>query len=283
MFWKPEPQESADNLDNIQAACAQAKTTLAELNNEIKLALEQKAALLSENDILTKQRKAELDELQSEAEKKNSDANALYQAAVKRSQDAYEESGETQRAKISHQNKVDADLKNIEQLEASLAIRQQEAADLLTKLANDRKEFEIDIKLHGENVEGLNKAKDQFQIQIKDMFDAQAKIEEQANLAEQIQESTKAMAEAANADKAKAQKILDDAIIIQAAAQTQNSQAEETLSSILKEKENNTNIIIENKRAKLDADKSIEQSQKLIVEANQKIAELSELKAALAK
>lgn len=282
-MWKSAEGHQVENLDNHLAAVVRAKEDLARINEDIQIALQQKDALISDNAALLKEKLAALmakEDLIDKAQKILNEEKADHYEAInhfheehkkfdKSMEDlavqktAYLDLASNMAKEMDAREKACAERENtIALAEIALAQKQSAHAEYADQILNEKRKSEDNLR---DAILSDQLAKD-----------ATAEANAKLSQAEKLNEETAAMKQDINAQTIIIKQATDVAI-----AARQKSQ--EDLDSVLKEKEDLKDLIIESKKVKSESLKSIETAQRLTIEANQKIAELNELKTAMAQ
>ncbi len=282
-MWKQGESQNIENLDNYLSAIEQAKKDLFNLNEEIKLALSSRDEIVSTNNALLKDKLEEIEKEKKSIESLKAMTNDIHANNSNISDDLnnqikkfMDEQEEFDKEKVEF-------LGLVQQKEKSIDAREQDLSKLSMDIDIKKKELDLKIK---DNESILNKildeTKDSREIMSllaarrKDhedmMADSNVKLEE----SKKLNAHTQSLKEDVENKLSVAQQALEESRI-------NKINVENDLVRIIKEKEILNNILIENKKSKLEAIKSIETSQRLIAESNLKIAELKDLKEAMAK
>jgi chromosome segregation ATPase len=283
MTWHSNSNSpTPDNQDNYLDAINRAKEELNLINNDIKIALEQKSELLAGNASILKEK---LDEIEHAKEGILSARTIVDDLRAKNEQLA----------------------KELEEEKGKLCQEQEEFAKQQSQYDEFIDSKSKDFEFHDSRIVQLLNDMNSKEISIDAQMCANSKLLESIEIKSKEAQETLNRAIEEN-DKAKAYK--DDAntkldackaiqIQIEAAQEKANQQFietksnleqcekikqenEEVLKVIAQKEANIKDLIIENKKKSLEANNTIEASKKNIAELNQKIADLENLKQALA-
>lgn len=272
-----------ENIDNYLAAIEMAKEELRILNAQIKLATDKKNDLISGNDILLKEKTAEIESKKEEAELLHATAN---QTHAKNDMLANELANKEAKFNVDReiltlsQNEHSTIVSNKEQ---EFEVREQAIKDMLLEIEKTKKCLEMQKNDNDANIQCvLNEKKEAQDLLDKVKSEKQAIEEEKLLIAQDIESYKSIKREVENV------KISTDARLIEiqkALDETRKNriESESNLAATLKEKQTLNDLIIESKKTKLEAIKAVEAAQRNIVEANLKIADLKDLKEAMAK
>lgn len=282
MTWATEKQEQG-NLGNYESALADLKEQIAVANKEIARLIEQKDSLLSGNQAFLKDKATEADKkieeahkLFDEARKTLDDANQKNETARIYLADVDKHHNNLNDRKIDFINEVKKITQEIDDREAqikhekgALALRETTQKDL-------EESFARDVAAH-------NAVVDEHQNAIKDLEDRRSELDKTTESL--LEKSKKVVAEKDEAIRIRDEH-LDNYEKFKAERDEVRSKHEEISNNLLKivqEQARINEMIIESKRVALEARKQVQAAQKAQVEAQQKIAELNDLKTELAK
>lgn len=282
-MWKQSDHSTVENPDNYLAAIERAKEGLNKINSDIKTLTEQRAILTEGNNLLLKEKLEELDNKREQLEAlliehrenkaKNLEESKLLEDGNKKlsndieyfrlQKESYFQSVQNKEKDIqAREQYVNDTLVTLDNIKIEIDARENEIQENLNKILNEKKNIQnaLDETLN------TNKQSQEY------LIDVSAKLENVKRLKKDID-----MANLEAKDSlVKSQSALEESIHNKAIS-------EENLTSTLKERDSIKDLIIENKKSKLEAINVLEIAQKNIVDANQKIAELKELKEAMAQ
>lgn len=272
-----------ENLDNHLSAINKAKDDLFKINEEIKSAIKQREEISAFNHSLLKEKleeisrqRKELDGLLSEAKELKS--NNLITA--KCLEEANEKLRLNEKEVLDFKN---SNFKKLKDKESEILNREQEISKLSVELDTKKAILQSETLKNADILEKIQKEnKELKEFLNKILAEKQSNQEFLLEISKKLEEEKEVIFHLESLKQESDKKLLDAQNFLEESRRNKR-QSEENLSSVLKEKQYMSDLIIENKRVKMESIKSIEAAQRNIVEANLKIAELKELKEAMAK
>lgn len=282
-MWKSNERMEVENVDNYLASIERAKEELNRLNADIKLVSERRDMILSENEVLLKEKLELIDQKRIEVEgilqkgreshadnvakaeelKKQSEKLFKDQEILTTAQDSHAQLVKTKENNLSsRESEIQKASEHINTVASELSLKIKENNDLLVMIMKEQK---VNEDLYAKVC--IEKGEAQTFL-----YDAKKEKEEDLLIKSQNEQ----LKEDAHVKLEEAQKAFEDSRI-------NKSNADRALASVASEKASLNDLIIESKRASFEAVKSTQAAQRNIAEANQKIAELKELKDAMAK
>lgn len=281
-WGSPSPVEPIENIDNYLAAVEKAKSELADLNLLIEAGRKQFKDIKSGSMELLRSKQETLDNALKKAEAFHSEANQLHaknsiisEQLDKELQKHSDTVSKFNDDKVAHLKEVQSKIKLIEEQWNSIKAAAHDIQDT-KKFAEDKNK---------ENLELLNQIIAENEQQKANAYELDKKIQDHQAL---VAEANSKLEEAASLKKqaeerhAEASSKLEQCEKVLVEANYAKDKSMHNLNEVKAHKESIKDLIIESKKVAMEAQNTNEIAQRNISEANQKIAELSKLKDALA-
>lgn len=282
-MWKIGSDQEIGNLDNHLAAIDRAKEELSNINADINRAKEVKKDIEDSNHDLLIEKISELEHHRKNIISSQNMINDIGSQHI-----AHSEALDIEFKKlIDSQAKLDSDkisfLNDIQNKNNEISSREDSIVKSLEEIklrkesldsqySDNEKLLNKIIQEKSFNQTVLNEIIEEKIATSKKVDEANIKVEEWRLLKKECEETN----DKANAKFIEASKALEESRI-------NKKEAEDKLAAVIKENESIRDSIIENKKTTIEATKSQESLQHIIATANQKLAELNELKEAMAK
>lgn len=271
------------NLDNYLASIERAKLDLVKINSDIKDANEIKAMLLIGNTEILKEKYEDIEKLKREAIALRQEANLLHSNNSILAEELEKQKAELIKDQQEQANNYDEFMKMVNQNSDSLKIKQGELEQSISEHNKNKADLENKIGEHNNNLKHIEEIRAEINISLEN--ESNIKEENKALLSEVANElkNLKDTKDLLTSIKKEAHEKLSAAQLKLEESRINKSQSEELLNKAKELTSSHNDLILEGRKAKLEAQSSIEISHRKIIEANLKIAELNDLKEAMAK
>lgn len=283
MTWKQGEPMDVPNLENYESQKTLLISQISDLQAQVTQLTEKREQILSGNNELLKADRENIEALHKEADKYKADHIYLLDENKARSEALDQECQLLANDRSAYEAEKAQNLKEVENRHSAITDREFEAerklleASAILDAANDKLEFNSNlVKEHLAKVSVFQEQKDAHQIDKEQVEAKHAKALELNKASEQ-------MIALANEAKAEAEKKEAEAKASLEEANKKSIEASQMLEQVKSEQEKLQNMIIESKKANLDACLAVENARITIANANQKLAELNDLKKALAE
>ncbi len=287
--WKSDNNTNKDvpltpqAISNYRSAINMAKNELAKINSDLAQAKGIQAQLNANNHEVLLTKRAEIDNQKKQLDhiedvirdikaKNVEKSDALDLQLVQFLKD--KENFELEKAVFSNQVLIK---------DQELGAREAEVMRIANANEVTNKTLEAIVKLNENALNKILEEQARLEELIKESQTEKMIASDLFMKAKQIQDDAKTLSFNANQMKKQAEDKLVEAQNVMVDVRIKNKETNDALQLITEEKENLKDMIIQNKKAKLEAENVIEKSKFFIADSNQKIAQLNELKEAMAK
>lgn len=253
------------------------------MHKQVSDLLDQRDSILSGNHELLASEKAKVDALNDAAKRFKDDAIFVLDENNKRTTKLESDTKLVADSREALEKEKAAYSEEVHRTNNELCVALLNAANtlsegkhLVAEAGVKMAEYDRCCKSYQESIEVFNLDRDHLEEQRQEVDAKHAEAIELSADARQLISEAKVSNKEADEKLLESKKALEDSRI-------NKKQAQDALAEVVKQKEGINDLIIESKRQKLEAQQSYDASKKALTEANLKIAELNELKAAMAK
>lgn len=280
-MWKPADPHQVENIDNHLDAISRAKEELQSIREDIQVLLIQKSELIAGNAQILKDKLAQVD--------KNTERVIALQQAVQEAMLANEaKAAELQEKEEKQQTAAkilleagDKHFNFVNTKSDELLSREQELQASVVAHNHDKAQLLEISKSHADNLAKAQELYAATQKLSEEVSQKSVAAQEKMDEALDIDANAKIIYQEAIQVQLGAKEILSLAAKASESSELKLQQAKDIQEECTKEKERLRDLLIECKKADLDAKTSSEKARNDIAAANQKIAELNQLKDAL--